>query len=383
MDSSTSSHASPSLPSYWETRQARLPALLAAANLDALALNAGPTLTYLLGMEFHLSERPVIALFAPDQHPTLILPQLEAAKPASAPFPINVFTYGEDPDSWKLVFSQAFAAVGLEQAHLGIEPLRLRYLELAILQDAAPAARILPAETLLNGLRMYKDSSEIAAMQRAVVIAQEALAATLPQIRIGMSERDLAAELTLQLLRHGSDSQFPFAPIVSGGPNSANPHASPSARPLAAGDLLVIDWGANFEGYASDLTRTFAVGEPEPELARIAAITLEANAAGRAAARPGVSAHAVDHAARFVIEAAGYGPYFIHRTGHGLGLEAHEPPYIRPENGMLLAEGMTFTVEPGIYLPERNGVRIEDNVVITADGAITLSDFPRELQVVG
>jgi Xaa-Pro dipeptidase len=157
----------------------------------------------------------------------------------------------------------------------------------------------------------------------------------------------------------------------------------PGERRLQPGDLLIIDWGATFEGYVSDLTRTFAVGEVEPELARIAQIVNEANQAGREAAAPGVPASTVDSAARRVIEKAGYGVYFIHRTGHGLGMEEHEEPYIRSDNAQLLSPGMTFTVEPGIYLPERGGVRIEDNVLITEIGSESLSDLPRELKVVG
>jgi Xaa-Pro dipeptidase len=166
---------------------------------------------------------------------------------------------------------------------------------------------------------------------------------------------------------------------VSGGPNSADPHASPTDRPLALGDLLVIDWGASVDGYFSDLTRTFGIGEVEPELAKIARVVLDANAAGRAAGRPGLTAGQVDHAAREVITRAGYGVYFTHRVGHGLGMEGHEDPYMFGENAMPLVVGMTYTVEPGIYLPGRGGVRIEDDVYVTADGSASLSDCPREL----
>jgi Xaa-Pro dipeptidase len=140
-----------------------------------------------------------------------------------------------------------------------------------------------------------------------------------------------------------------------------------------------VDWGANVNGYFSDLTRTFVLGEPQPEFSHIAHIVLQANAAARRLAKPGIPAGQLDQAAREVIENAGYGEFFTHRTGHGLGMEGHEEPYIRGDNSLLLAPGMTFTIEPGIYLPGRGGVRIEDNLVITADGSETLSDFPREL----
>jgi Xaa-Pro dipeptidase len=141
----------------------------------------------------------------------------------------------------------------------------------------------------------------------------------------------------------------------------------------------VIDWGASYEGYVSDLTRTFAIGEIDVEFKRIAEIVLQANEAGREAGKPGSPAKVVDFAARSVIETTGYGQYFTHRTGHGLGMEGHEPPYMRGDNEQILQPGMTYTVEPGIYLPGRGGARIEDNLVITEYGAESLSDLPREL----
>jgi Xaa-Pro dipeptidase len=226
---------------------------------------------------------------------------------------------------------------------------------------------------------MYKDEAEIAAMRQAVDIAQRALQATLPAIQTGMTERQLASELTLQLLRNGSDPDLPFAPIVASGPNSANPHAAPSDRRLVSGDLLVLDWGASMKGYLSDLTRTISLGEPRPEHARIAQVVLEANAAARALAAPGVRAGEVDQAARAVIEEAGYRQYFTHRTGHGLGLEGHEEPYIMAGSSLALEAGMTFTIEPGIYLPGQGGVRIEDDFLITSSGGESLSDLPRDL----
>ena len=273
--------------------------------------------------------------------------------------------------------------MGLDGKTIGVEPTRLRFLELRLLESAAPHASIVASEALLSGLRLRKDEHELQAMRKAVAIAQTALLNTLPLIKAGVTEREAAGELSLQLLRAGSDPELPFPPIVAGGPNSANPHAAPSDRPLANGDLLVIDWGAAYHGYFSDLTRTFAIGGVDPELQHIAAVTAQANTAGRAAARPGIRAGDVDRAARGVIEAAGYGQAFFHRTGHGLGMEAHEAPYMFAENELILEPGMTFTVEPGIYLAGRGGVRVEDNVAITADGAETLSDLPRDLLVLG
>jgi Xaa-Pro dipeptidase len=352
-----------------------------AVDMDAVALNPGPTLTYMTGLGFHLMERPTVLLAAPGQEPALVLPALEMTKAQSAAVTLKLFPYSDNPESWAGAFAEAGQAMGLDGKRIGVEPNRMRVLELRFLEGALPSAQFLSAEAVFNGLRMQKDAHEVSAMRQAVRIAQQALQATLPYIRTGVSERQIASELVINLLRAGSDPEMPFHPIVSGGPHSADPHASPSDRPLQKGDLLVIDWGASANGYVSDLTRTFAIGAIEPEYQRIYELVRLANEAGRAAARPEIAAGDVDRAARAVIEDGGYGEFFFHRVGHGIGMEGHEPPYMFGENRLMLQPGMAFTVEPGIYLPGRGGVRIEDNVVITADGAETLSDMPRALMI--
>jgi len=360
-------------------------ASLPASKLDAVILNPGPTLTYLTGLEFHLMERPVVLFVAPGQDPVIVLPELELPKVDLFPYKVQAFAYGELPSEWDNAFRNAAQALGLARSgkRIGVEPRQLRLLEFSHVKAGAPEADYPDASEALSQLRLKKDKAEVDAMRRAVRIAQDALEAAIPLIKIGMTERELASELVMQLLKHGSDSEFPFAPIVSSGPNSANPHASPSERKLQAGDLLVVDWGAAYGGYISDLTRTFAVGEVDAECQKIHKIVQEANAAGRAAGKPGVPCANVDIAARSVIEKSGYGKYFTHRTGHGIGMEAHEDPYMRGDNMQLLEVGTTYTVEPGIYLTNRNGVRIEDNMVITERGSESLSDMPREIRVVG
>ncbi len=362
------------------TRQAKLNHNLKSSQLDCLVLNPGPSLIYLTGLHFHLSERPVLVIFMPDAVPIIVLPELEQEKLKQLPFDIQAFPYGEDPSQWGPIFKHAVQAARLDNKRIGVEPRQLRFLEFRLLSNAAPNAELLSGEDIISRMRMYKDDNELSAMRKAATIAQKALNATLPLVKIGLTERELAAELTLQLFRSGCDPEVPFAPIISSGLNAANPHATPSDRKLTAGDLLVIDWGASSEGYFSDITRTFAIGDLEPEYVKICKVVLEANIAGREAARPGIPAEAIDQAARAVIELAGYGKYFTHRTGHGLGMESHEDPYIRAGNLMPLEPGMTFTVEPGIYLPNRNGVRIEDDVAITTDGAECLTSLPREVR---
>jgi Xaa-Pro dipeptidase len=364
-------------------RQSRLAQAMQAANLDAVALNAGPSLIYLTGLHVHLSERPVVGLFTPNLSPVIILPELESGKLANLPYPVQAFAYGEDPETWQSIFQAGIRAAQCSSGQVGIEPRYLRVLEMNLLERADPSISFVPGEACLAELRIQKGEAELANMQAAVNVAQNALEAILAEVKPGMTERELAAEITVGMLREGSDSQMPFSPIVASGPNSANPHAFPSERQLERGDLLIIDWGANVGGYFSDLTRSFAIGEADDELKRIAQIVLEANEAAREIAGPGVAAEDVDRAARQVIEEAGYGEFFIHRTGHGLGMEGHEEPYIRDGNLMRLTPGMTFTIEPGIYLPGRGGVRIEDDVVITTDGLESLSDILRELRIIG
>jgi len=362
-----------------QSRQRKLKGVIKETEFDGLILNPGPSLYYLTGFHFHLSERPIIFIYKNNFNPALILPELELAKVTNSNFPIDTFPYQENPSTWIDSFKKAANQLELSGNRLGIEPRGLRYLEQKFIEETSANIKLLPADKLIASLRMYKDEREIANMQEAAVIAEKALQATLPMIKVGITEKEIAFELSIQLIRHGSEPRLPFFPIVSGGPNSANPHASPSNRPLSSGDLLVIDYGASVSGYFSDITRTFAIGEADPVCMEIAEIVQQANAAGRSAVRPGVTASSVDHAARSIIENAGYGEYFIHRTGHGLGLEGHEEPYIRSDNDQKLEVGMTFTVEPGIYLPDSYGVRIEDDVIVTHDGVYSFTSLPREL----
>ena len=354
-----------------------------ASGVDCIALVPGPNMVYLTDLHFHLSERPVIAFFPASGRPALLVPTLEAIKTEHTPHPMDwqLFAY-TDEDGPDAACARACAAIELSGKQLAVERLTMRVLEMDMVQRDAPGVQIVEAEPLLAKLRMTKDPDELAHMRRAAAIAEEALALTLKAVRPGMTEQEIAADLAINLLRSGS-GVLPFAPIVQSGPSSASPHAGPSSRRLEQGDLLLIDFGGTSGGYASDITRTFALGELDPELAQVHEIVQAANAAGRAAAGPGVPCQEVDRAARRVIEEAGYGAYFIHRTGHGLGLQGHEPPYIVEGNERRLQVGMTFTVEPGIYLPGRGGVRVEDDVVITEDGCESLTSFERELRRVG
>ncbi len=364
---------------YFVKRQQILQSAIKNADLIAMAFNPGPDLSYLSGLDFHLMERPVIMVLPQEGTPVLVLPELEQTKVADLPFPLRPFFYNEDPASWTGVFQDALEQAGALTGKMGVIPRSLRLLELNYLQPAAPDLELVSGQDLIAGMRKIKDASETGLMQEAARIAECALTAVLSSIKPGITEKDLASRLVSRLLQQGSDPELPFFPIVSFGENSANPHASPGERVLKEGDLVLIDWGAAHLGYCSDITRVFALGDLHPELEKIAQFVKEANEAARAAVKPGVPASAVDQAARQVIQDAGYGEFFIHRTGHGLGREAHEEPYISQYDQTILEAGMTFTIEPGIYLPNRGGVRIEDDILVTPDGCRSLTNQPRNL----
>lgn len=352
---------------------------LALSDLEWMALNPGPSLRYLTGLNFHLMERPLVFLVGKSGQVKVILPELERAKAANLPFDAEIIPFGDDPLTWNSVYKQALFEISGNSLRIGVEPTRLRFLELELLRQALPEAEIVDGSAALAELRMRKGSEELKAMQQAAIIAQNALLNTLETVKPGRSELEIAAELMVQLFREGSEAELPFAPIVSTGPNTANPHASPTDRVLQEGDMLLIDWGASFAGTFSDITRSFFCGDPNNEMKRIASLVEKANAAARLGGRAGMPAGEVDRLARDVITEAGYGDYFTHRTGHGLGMEAHEPPYIYQGNPLILESGMVFTIEPGVYLPGKYGVRIEDDVVVEDEGLRSLTDLPRKV----
>lgn len=360
-------------------RQETLRGLIKDSDLSGVGLNPGPDLTYMTGLDFHLMERPVVAIFPRSGEPVFILPELEQAKLDSLPYPIRSFLFNEDTGTWTNVFKEALEDAGIVNGKLGIIPRRLRILEQSYLLAAAPVMEIESAQPILTQLRRIKSDDEIKYMREAARIAECALSSTIMALKPGVTEKEIAGRLVGRLLQEGSDPELPFFPIISFGENAANPHATPSNRVLHPGDIILIDWGASHKGYFSDITRVFAMGDLRPEIDQIAKFVEEANAAARSVVKPGVSASAVDQAARQVIEDSGYGEYFFHRTGHGLGLEAHEEPNISQFDQTILEPGMTFTIEPGIYLPKRGGVRIEDDIVVTDDGYESLSKASREM----
>jgi Xaa-Pro dipeptidase len=354
--------------------------LQASHGVDCVALMPGANLRYFTGVSIHLSERPAVAFVPADGVLSVLLPELEApAAKTHLPQDARLFTY-RDEDGHEHVFHQLAAELELDGKVIGVEYLGMRMLEMRRVQQSAPGCTLVATEPWLPELRMCKDETEIANLRRAVEMAELAMQRMLDEgsIRTGRSELEVAADLQIAMLREGGQGQA-FSPIVVAGPRSSSPHASPSERMLESGDLVVIDWGTIYKGYRSDITRTFVLGAPTPEMERMHDAVLVANRSGRLAVRPGMPAQDIDRAARRAITLAGYGDFFIHRTGHGLGLETHEPPYIVEGNLDMLQPGMSFTVEPGVYVPGVGGVRIEDDLVVTEGGSETLTTMPRDL----
>jgi Xaa-Pro aminopeptidase len=223
-----------------------------------------------------------------------------------------------------------------------------------------------------------KEPAEVARIHAACAIADDALGALLPRLAERPTERDFALELEVEMRRRGASGNS-FDPIIASGPNAAKPHARPSDRRVEAGELVVIDFGCIVDGYCSDMTRTVSVGDPGPEARRVWDVVRDSQWAGREAVRAGVDCAEVDRACRDVIAAAGWADSFVHGTGHGVGLEIHEDPRVAASARGTLEPGSVVTVEPGVYLPGVGGVRIEDTVVVTPDGADPLTAFPKDL----
>ncbi|MGB9737512.1 M24 family metallopeptidase [Chloroflexus sp.] len=366
-------------------RLQRLTERLAVTGWIGAALMPSTNLAYLTGLRFHAGKRLTLLLIpANGDTPVMVVPQLELERVrATSPFAMRYFAWSDAEGPLNALaegMTAAFGA-GTPTRPLAIEHTVMRVMTLRMLETVAPGLPTVNIDPLIGELRMVKDGEELALMERAVAMVEQALHVFLAQVRPGLSERVLSRMLHDAIIAAGADGES-FTNIVASGPNSANPHHENSDRILQPGDLVIIDCGAVYRGYQSDITRTIAIGEPTAAARHVYEVVLAANTAARAACRPGVTGASIDAAARSVIEAAGYGAAFVHRTGHGLGLETHELPNIVAGSDTPLAPGTTFTIEPGIYLPGQYGVRIEDDVVITEEGSRSLTTFSRELIVI-
>ncbi|ELP63728.1 aminopeptidase P family protein [Streptomyces turgidiscabies] len=349
------------------------------AGLAGLLVTPGPDLVWLTGYApTAVTERLTLLVLAAGQDPVLVVPALEAPDAAQAPgapaLALSDWTDGKDPYA-------ATAALLDGAGRFGVSD-NAWALHLLALQTALPRSSYVSLTEGLPMLRAVKDAAELARLAAAGAAAD----ATYDEIRKvpfgGRRESDVAGELA-GLLRRFGHSQVDFT-IVASGPNGANPHHEAGDRVIEHGDMVVLDFGGLLDGYGSDTSRTVHVGEPDAEQRRVHDIVREAQEAGFRAVRPGAACQDVDRAARAVITEAGYGEYFIHRTGHGIGVTTHEPPYMIEGEERPLVPGMCFSVEPGVYLPGRFGVRIEDIVTVTDDGAggRRLNNTTREMVIV-
>lgn len=362
-------------------RYAALRAVIAAQDLDAAALVPGANFRRLFHWDFHQNERPVCVIVPRAGAPVAVVPSLEAASFDALGFEGERFLWG-DAEGCQGAFDRAAAALG-PQGRIGVEGQRMRVFERDALAQAFAGAAIVNAHAALSSIRLRKTPDEIAQLRKAIAVSEAALEATLAAVRVGMTEKQVEGLLVAELFAAGAEA-LSFAPIVAAGGNAAQPHAKARADyAIRPGDALLLDYGSSHGGYCADITRTVFVAEVSDADRALYETVLAANAAGRAAAVPGATAGDVDDAAQRVLEASPFAELIRHKTGHGLGLEVHEDPYIIRGNAMALAPGMVFTVEPGLYRLGAVGVRIEDDVAMTETGAETLTQFSRALRVVG
>ena len=339
---------------------------------DCLAIVPGPNLFYITSVNFHLSERPVV-LFIEEDNLTFILPELEIQKLSG--LDVNSLTYS-DVSGPQSAFDTFLKDKDFEK--IGVESRLIRHLELNLIDRTH--SEIEDSMFLFANLRTVKSDYEIQMVEKAVEIAENSLNLIAHKLNSGISEKEFASQLVIELLSNGSESELPFSPIVASGANAANPHHFPSDKVIEENELVIVDWGANNKGYFSDITRTFATGKNiDSRLLDAYESVRLANKAAREKSGDGVTAGEVDLAARSIIDQDGFGEYFIHRTGHGLGLEIHEEPNIKQNDDFVLKNGNLFTVEPGIYIPKLGGIRIEDDVLIESGKSRSLTTLSRDL----
>jgi Xaa-Pro aminopeptidase len=354
----------------------------AEAGLDALLLTPGADLRYLTGYDAHPLERLTCLVVTASGSAALIVPELEKAAAEASPageLDLPIVAWPEGGDAYAVVRDLLRDACGGAPGQVGIA--NRMWAEQALAFAAAlPGTEQALAGPVLRELRVRKSPAEVEALRRAAHAIDAVHDRVGEWLRAGRTEAEVGRDIAEAILDHGH-AEAAFV-IVGSGPNGASPHHALSDRVIGPGEPVVVDIGGPMpDGYCSDSTRVYCLGDPPPEFAAYYAVLLDAQEQACAAVRPGVTAGEVDAACREPIAAAGYGEYFIHRTGHGIGLDGHEEPYVIGGSGEILESGMAFSIEPGIYLPGRHGARIEDIVVCTESGVDRLNRSPRELVI--
>ncbi len=357
---------------------ARLTALcetMQRTGADLVALGPGSHMQWLVGFHPHADERPCLLLIT-QSDACFLMPALNAEGSREAT-DIAFHSWADDEGPAEALAS-AIEAIGAQNARSLVVDETMRADFALLLLGALPGAKHSFTDDTVGALRMRKSESEFARLRASAAVADRAMQKAFASIRPGMSERELATLISDYFASEGAATLFT---IVGGGANGAFPHHQSGERKFADGDAVVIDIGARKGGFPSDITRMAAVRRPPHGYVEVHAVVERAVQAAMKAVRPGVRAKEVDAAARGVIADAGYGDFFVHRTGHGLGIDGHEPPYITATSETVLEEGMVFSIEPGIYLPGRFGVRLEDIVILRADGPEIFSSLPRDLHI--
>lgn len=352
-------------------------AVAADLGVDAVALVPGPNFTRAIGQAFMSHERPFVVVIPVDGAPAALVPNLELGSWDQVGFDGAVFDWRDQTG-----YNDAFAALA---EHLGIKSLAvegqvMRVFTHHALLKAQPDLNIIDGECKISALRMNKTDEDILALREAIAISERALAHTLTTIRAGQTEKQVEQVLIQALFAEGADDQS-FSPIVVAGANSAMPHAHAGETILKDGDAILIDFGARKNGFAADITRTFFLGHASDEQRAVYNAVLQANLVGHKVTKAGITAHDIDDAVTCQLESTPYADRIRTKTGHGLGREVHEAPYIMRGNHMVLPAGTVYTNEPGLYEIGNFGVRIEDDILITDDGCISLTTFPKELMI--
>jgi len=359
------------------TRLDRLRAAMAREGVGLVVLGPGAHLGWLFGLRPHADERALFACISAD-HAGVLMPALEADS-ARQQTDLPFYTW-DDAEGAGGALAHLLATCQAESAQRIVLDETMRADHAAMVTDALPGAERIFTATTLGALRMRKEDGEYRALKANALIADGAMQAAWAAMRPGMTELQVAEIIASHFADHDAR---PLFSIVGAGANGGFPHHHTGDTVLSAGDAVVMDLGGGKDGYSSDITRMAVLGDAPEGYAEIHAVVEAAVQAAMAAARPGVAAKTVDRAARQVIAEAGYGDFFLHRTGHGMGVEVHEPPYLTGSSETVLDEGMVFSIEPGIYLPGRFGIRLEDIVILRADGPEILSDLPRDVRVIG
>lgn len=355
-----------------QARLQRFQKILSDAGIDAYFACTPVSMGYLTGFFEDPHERMMMIGLRPEGEPAMIAPSLSATHASHTGIgDIRTWSDGEDPAE---LFASLASDWSLRTGVIGVDD-EMPASFLVPMQAALPAALFKAAGNQMAQLRKVKDGNEMDAMRRSAKIADRALAEAIGMLRGGVSEREVAGSLFDSMRSKGGNPTFA---IVAAGANGAEPHHLSGDHKVKAGDMVVMDWGCELDRYQSDMTRTLACDNVTEEAKSVYRTVYKAQAQARAAIRPGVPAEDIDAVAREVITEAGYGEYFIHRTGHGIGMVGHEPPHIVAGNVEPLVVGQCFSVEPGIYLPGKFGVRIENIVAVTEDGHESFNEEPAE-----